>query len=1217
MTANSSRPTTVLLISSAALGTAAILLTYCFWPSSGPSLDPSNFARLIELKNTGIANLENVPNEKGNDGSDSIAAFAEISRLLPDEPIGPRNLAIAYLMALGAVDKDEFPSQFSAAAKACGPSIQALKESEPDSGIPHILAAKLAMVVGDRESALNEYEMAINKMPGDSLLWSDVFLILVDQPTNLLRTEALQRATLEQPFNLMLLSHLVPFQAQSKDPAIVDSLANLKQVLQPMAAEFAVYNIKVNSEIDSIVDGIDEMDDAAWKKLYVQVFQLFNVVRKQYEYRRDEQRLERHALDFVVRDYSSEFYERFPNDDSVVSPASGVKFVAAFDGGSFDGIDDASDIAIFDFDLDGTNELIVLRELTIEIYALNSTSRQWKIIASTTVPAGMQQIVLADFDRDTVSDFSGKCQVSDLDVLLFGPGGHRLLENKPVETTDGRRKLVELPAPLSLDTSAAVHAATVADVEHDGDLDIILTTDGGPSIWVNLENWAFSASRHPTITLPDTSSSYTTIAAVDWNRDVLTDLLLASKSTVGRLENMRHGRFRWEPFSEKAIPQKGVQSLVVCDVDGNASWDILTSGDQGVALTLTSTRPGLNVHLTDTVVISKRPSLGVASWDYDNDGHLDIVAWSDTGIEIFRGNGDGSFADETPSIAETTKVNRCCIGDLDGDGDQDLIVISGNNIRGYFNEGGNKNHWIDIRLSAEPEEKFPVQRTNLYGTGSLVELRVGRSYQARTARGSVVHFGLGEHETADAIRVMWTNGIPQNVVVAATDQTICENQRLLKGSCPYLYTWTGDRYEFFTDLLWAAPIGLQIAEGKMMPSRSWEYLLIPGNRLSSMDGEYRIQVTEELWEAAYFDLVQLIAVDHPTDVSIFSNEKVGPPEIAKYLIHTVPTDRLRPPMAASDSRGRDVLPLVQHRDDRYVRLFEDRHKQGLIDEHFIELDLGKLDQPKSVKLVLTGWVFPTDTSINVAISQNPNLQPPQPPSVWIPDASNHETGWKQIIANMGFPGGKTKTIVVDLPVDQFTADDYRVRIVTSMELYWDAIAVAVDARVSECRQTPLRLLAADLHYRGVSAREDGKHHGPDRYDYNDVETNAVWAPMSGNFTRYGDVTAIVDTADDRLVVMAAGDEMTLSFKQIDPPPPGWRRDFILHNVGWDKDADLNTVTGFQVEPLPYRGMSEYPPGPNSIPPNSEQYREYLRIYQTRSQSAAFWNQLKNPYNRAD
>jgi len=156
-----------------------------------------------------------------------------------------------------------------------------------------------------------------------------------------------------------------------------------------------------------------------------------------------------------------------------------------------------------------------------------------------------------------------------------------------------------------------------------------------------------------------------------------------------------------------------------------------------------------------------------------------------------------------------------------------------------------------------------------------------------------------------------------------------------------------------------------------------------------------------------------------------------------------------------------------------------------------------------------------------------------------------------------------------------------------------------------------------LHYRGFSKRHDGQHHGPDRYDYDAVATDAVWSPMSGSFTRYGDVTMLVDEADDQLVVMAAGDEMTLRFKQLSPPPEGWRRDFILHNVGWDKDADVNTVTGFQVEPLPYRGMKQYPPGANSVPPNSEQYRDYLRIYQTRKQNMEFWNQLSNPYNRAD
>jgi hypothetical protein len=42
-------------------------------------------------------------------------------------------------------------------------------------------------------------------------------------------------------------------------------------------------------------------------------------------------------------------------------------------------------------------------------------------------------------------------------------------------------------------------------------------------------------------------------------------------------------------------------------------------------------------------------------------------------------------------------------------------------------------------------------------------------------------------------------------------------------------------------------------------------------------------------------------------------------------------------------------------------------------------------------------------------------------------------------------------------------------------------------------------------------------------------------------------------------------------------PEGWKRDFIFHSIGWDKDADLNTLTGQSTLPLPYRDMSRYPP----------------------------------------
>lgn len=66
--------------------------------------------------------------------------------------------------------------------------------------------------------------------------------------------------------------------------------------------------------------------------------------------------------------------------------------------------------------------------------------------------------------------------------------------------------------------------------------------------------------------------------------------------------------------------------------------------------------------------------------------------------------------------------------------------------------------------------------------------------------------------------------------------------------------------------------------------------------------------------------------------------------------------------------------------------------------------------------------------------------------------------------------------------------------------------------------------------------------------------------------------------DDHIVVMASGDEMILKFALPDRPlPDGWTRDYVLHSVGWDKDADLNTLEGQSSLPLPFASMKAYPP----------------------------------------
>jgi hypothetical protein len=119
--------------------------------------------------------------------------------------------------------------------------------------------------------------------------------------------------------------------------------------------------------------------------------------------------------------------------------------------------------------------------------------------------------------------------------------------------------------------------------------------------------------------------------------------------------------------------------------------------------------------------------------------------------------------------------------------------------------------------------------------------------------------------------------------------------------------------------------------------------------------------------------------------------------------------------------------------------------------------------------------------------------------------------------------------------------------------------------------------------------------------------------MNGKFTRYGDVTSLLKEADDLQVVMGAGDEVTLEFAQpTEGLPEGWIREFIIYNVGWDKDADLNTIHGQNVEPLPFRAMKSYPYEPEQQFPNTPAHIDYLRHYQTRHQDAGiFWNQIRD------
>ncbi|MEZ6108280.1 MAG: VCBS repeat-containing protein [Pirellulaceae bacterium] len=779
--------------------------------------------------------------------------------------------------------------------------------------------------------------------------------------------------------------------------------------------------------------------------------------------------------------------------------------------------------------------------------------------------------------------------------MLFGATDVLVVLNADDKGTN--RHLTDVEQP-TWDTLGDVVDIVAYDLDHDSDSDLVVATDRGPRILLNSGAALFTdVSSYSSL---ESKPLVEGLQVVDWDRDLDLDILCCDGSRAYLLENVLYGRFRQRPLEELGS-RDTVERLLVLEADGSPSWDVLLRQAGAGKLALTRTTPE-GVTITQEKDSLANLERAARTEDLDNDGVQDLIEIFNDKLEIAQGLPVGGFQRTEPLTESVTDaVTSFDVIDWDGDGRLDLLIGTADGVQLRRNTTSSGHAWWSLKAIGAKDQTGRVSRD---GVGTLVEIVVDGRYQAKVVRGQRTHLGLGSSDNVGAVRLIWTNGMPQGVINPSGNTSHAE-QVFLKGSCPFLYTWDGEKFVFVTDCLWAAPIGLPAAKYELVPSREWEYLKVPGELLQADEaGRYRIMLTEELWEAAYFDHVRLIAVDHPAEVRVESNEKVGPPSIAQYKIHTIA--RPRRPLGAWDVEGRDVSEIVATADANFYRGFQERIVQGLTEEHFLELDLGDLSDANQVTLFLTGWLHPTDSSLNVSFVEHPTRDAPRPPEIQVRDESGN---WVTSPVPMGFPGGKTKTIAVDLSHLMPRADG-RLRIVSTAEVYWDEVFFTVDEEPVDLRTTTMEVSSATLEFRGFSAREPRQPNGPERFDYAQVDAGPWWPPMRGRFTRYGDVSELVQAADHRMVVMGSGDQLALVFDgPTDPPPAGWTRDFLLYSVGWDKDADLNTMQGQHSEPLPFAGMTDYPYGADAMDWTRPELMEYQREYLTRrSKWYEFWSE---------
>ena len=767
----------------------------------------------------------------------------------------------------------------------------------------------------------------------------------------------------------------------------------------------------------------------------------------------------------------------------------------------------------------------------------------------------------------------------------------------------------EVATEAGLMEAGNANASLFFDYDQDGDLDLFQAKEGRNGLFRNNSDGTFSNLSNESTLTEDVHSSKDAVFG-DFDEDGDTDLFIVNDDGNNTLySNMRQGIF--EDISSKAGIEANNGSIAVSagDYNNDGFLDIFISGKERGDFQLYQNRNdgtfNLDPDFSSTQALNQILGEDSRFWDFDNDGFLDLIITGTTsgagkrGVVLLHNEGDGNFTDTSsllPSNIES--ATRAEAFDFDEDGDLDLLLAFSGSLHLLRNDGGNVNHHLQVQLVGL---RAGSGKNNYFGIGAKIEMRSGDLYQMQVVTDPVVHFGLGQRTSADVVRILWTNGVPQNIFTPESDQDLVE-QQILKGSCPFLYTWNGEKFVFTKDIMWRSalgmPMGIMAGEKKYaFPDASRDYIKIPGESLKEKDGKLTIQVTEELWETVYYDQAQLIAVDHPASMDIFVDEKFITPPFPEIEIYSVEKKLL--PVSAEDQDGNDLLQMIAQKDNNYISNIGTVKFQGITEPHDLILDLGRLPKNQPIRLYLNGWIFPSDASINVNVSQSDNNKV-HPPSLQV---MNEFGEWETVMNSLGFPMGKNKTVIADL-TGLFKTEQHKIRIQTNMQIYWDYVFYTVGESnvTNSIRTTEMLPETADLHYRGFSASfRKGGRYGPHWFDYYQVETGQRWRDLTGNYTRYGDVTDLLLEADNKYIIANAGEEVTIQFdaKSLPELPDGWKRDYLIYSVGWVKDGDLNTAYGNTVEPLPFHEMTRYPYGQAESYPVNPELEVYRKKYNNR------------------
>src|ERR1700722_9607187 len=490
-----------------------------------------------------------------------------------------------------------------------------------------------------------------------------------------------------------------------------------------------------------------------------------------------------------------------------------------------------------------------------------------------TKSAGLDQTrhgtscAVGDYDNDGFAD-----------IAVTVDGHVMLLHNEKA------LRFTDMAQEAGIKSAEYSYGLTFIDYDHDGDIDLFVLqyAKGEPigsvggvveqnvraanQMWRNNGNGTFTEQTEET-GLGGTTPAMGALGT-DYNNDRAVDLLITGRTLL--YKNPREGKF---------IPQQLLGSLdsgaTVLDFDHDDWMDVAFSRAGSPALTLWRNYRGKSFEQVGELQTNWVHAYGVAAFDYDNDGWVDLVAVGETKegkdeVRLFRNLGPDGFKDVTADVGldkiQLKEPRAIITGDYDNDGATDLLITQNHGPAVLLrNEGGNQNHWLRLALKGLNDNKSAIgTKVEVFSGGIRQKFEIYDSNGYLGQNSPYLTVGLGEAKEADIVRMLWPTGVLQDEIQVAGDkqQSFTEIDRR-GSSCPTLFVWNGERYELVADMLGAGVVGHWVGPGQRDVPRPVEYIKIDRNAIREKDGKLSFRFMEPLEEAVYLDQVRVRAVDHP------------------------------------------------------------------------------------------------------------------------------------------------------------------------------------------------------------------------------------------------------------------------------------------------------------------------------------------------------------------